>query len=104
MVLPIHPNRCRDWYLWFASFQFNQENFTCCFISVYYHHLREKNVSLSNDTIKINMSEEVNERVGTLEVVLGEFIVQTNRSLNRLEREMREFKDEMRGFKDEMRG
>ena len=48
------------------------------------------------------MSEEVNERVGTLEVVLGEFIVQTNRSLNRLEREMREFKDEMRGFKDEM--
>jgi len=49
------------------------------------------------------MSEEVNERVGTLEVVLGEFIVQTNRSLNRLEREMREFKDEMRGFKDEMR-
>lgn len=49
------------------------------------------------------MSEEVNERVGTLEVVLGEFIVQTNRSLNRLEREMREFKDEMRKFKDEMR-
>jgi len=48
------------------------------------------------------MADEIKEKVSTLEVVLGEFIVQTNKSLNRLEREMREFKDEMRGFKDEM--
>jgi len=49
------------------------------------------------------MADEIKEKVSTLEVVLGEFIVQTNKSLNRLEREMREFKDEMSDFKDEMR-
>ena len=49
------------------------------------------------------MDDEVRERVSTLEIVLGEFIVQTNKSLNRLEREMRDFKDEMSDFKDEMR-
>ncbi len=49
------------------------------------------------------MDDEVRERVSTLEIVLGEFIVQTNKSLNRLEKEMRDFKDEMSDFKDEMR-
>ncbi len=45
---------------------------------------------------------EIKERVSLLEVVLGEFIVQTNKSLNQLAREMKEFKDEMSEFKDEM--
>lgn len=49
------------------------------------------------------MANEIKERVSTLEVVLGEFIVQSNKSLNRLENEMKEFKDEMKEFKDEMR-
>ncbi|MEM9830938.1 MAG: hypothetical protein AAF944_09880 [Bacteroidota bacterium] len=67
------------------------------------------------------MEEEVRERVSTLEAVLGEFIVQTNKSLKRMEdstqvfreevrrdqqqrdTEMREFKQEMTEFKDEMR-
>lgn len=57
------------------------------------------------------------ERVETLETLFGEFIVQHNRSLNRMERvvsqlghevtelknEMKEFKDEMKEFKDEMK-
>ncbi|TAK30239.1 MAG: hypothetical protein EPO28_18875, partial [Saprospiraceae bacterium] len=64
---------------------------------------------------------EVSEKVGYLEAVLGEFIVQTQRSFIRLEREMvafkeemkaarehsdremKEFKDEMKEFKDEMK-
>jgi len=45
----------------------------------------------------------VEERVGTLESLLGEFIVHTDVALNRLEREMQDFKDEMRSFKDEMK-
>ncbi len=49
------------------------------------------------------MNDETKERVSTLEAVLGEFIVQSNKSLKRLENEMRDFKDEMRDFKDEMR-
>lgn len=54
---------------------------------------------------------DIKNRVGTLETVLGDFIVQTNKTFDRLEKDMREFKDEMRGFKDgvndfkdEMRG
>jgi len=46
----------------------------------------------------------VEERIDRLEALLGQFIVQTNTSLNRLSREMLAFKDEMLEFKDEMRG
>ncbi|MCB0517449.1 MAG: hypothetical protein KDD27_00855 [Saprospiraceae bacterium] len=46
---------------------------------------------------------EVTEKVDYLEAVLGEFIVQTQRSFIRLEREMVAFKDEMKEFKDEMK-
>lgn len=42
------------------------------------------------------------ERVDSLESVLGQFIVHTDVALRRLENEMRAFKDEMRVFKDEM--
>jgi hypothetical protein len=49
------------------------------------------------------MLAEVSEKVDHLSAVLGEFIVQTQRSLIRLEREMKEFKDEMKEFKDEMK-
>ncbi len=56
------------------------------------------------------MAIEIRDSVDRLETVLGEFIVQTNVSLTRLERsieafkvEMKEFKDEMREFKNEMR-
>jgi len=55
------------------------------------------------------MNFEVEERVDRLETLLGQFIVQTNTALTRLERgiesfknEMRDFKNEMRDFKDEM--
>ncbi len=55
------------------------------------------------------MEAIVEEKFEYLESVLGQFIVQTNTSLGRLERnvsrlsqEMREFKDEMREFKNEM--
>lgn len=48
------------------------------------------------------MDEEVKERVSTLEAVLGEFIVQTNKSLRRMEEDTKTLKEEMRGFKDEM--
>jgi len=41
------------------------------------------------------------ERVDTLESILGQFIVHTDVALRRLEKEMKEFKDEMRGFKKE---
>jgi len=51
----------------------------------------------------------IEERVDSLENILGEFIIQTkasfkrtDASLNRLSREMREFKDEMSDFKNEM--
>ncbi len=43
------------------------------------------------------------ERVETLESVLGQFIVHTDVALRRLENEMKAFKEEMRAFKDEMR-
>jgi predicted nuclease with TOPRIM domain len=53
---------------------------------------------------------DVEEKIGTLEAVLGQYIVQTNKMLNRMERdsiefkmEMKEFKDEMKEFKDEMK-
>ncbi len=44
------------------------------------------------------------ERIDTLESILGRFIVHTDVALRRLEREMKEFKDEMKEFKDEMKG
>ncbi len=44
----------------------------------------------------------IEERVDRLETILGEFIVSTSSSLNRLSKEMREFKNEMREFKNEM--
>jgi hypothetical protein len=43
----------------------------------------------------------IEERVDTLESLLGQFIIHTDVALRRLENEMRGFKDEMRGFKDE---
>ncbi|QTA79179.1 restriction endonuclease type II domain-containing protein [Desulfonema limicola] len=46
---------------------------------------------------------ELEERVESLETILGQFIVQTNTSITRLEREMRVFKNEMKDFKDEMK-
>jgi hypothetical protein len=49
------------------------------------------------------MYPEIEERVDTLENLLGQFIVHTNLILSRLERDTREFKDEMREFKNEMR-
>ena len=45
----------------------------------------------------------IEERVDRLETVLGEFIVSTSSSLNRLSKEMREFKNEMCEFKNEVR-
>jgi len=52
----------------------------------------------------INMYEdiELEERVDKLEAVLGQFIVQTNTSLNRLAKEVGDFKKEMSDFKKEM--
>ena len=47
--------------------------------------------------------EEVAKKVDYLEAVLGEFIVQTQRSFLQLNREMKDFKDEMKDFKDEMK-
>jgi len=49
------------------------------------------------------MYPEIEERVDTLENLLGQFIVHTNLILSRLERDTREFKNEMREFKNEMR-
>lgn len=46
---------------------------------------------------------EIRERVSTLEIVLGEFIVQTNKSLRRMEEDTAAFKDEMRIFREEVR-
>ena len=43
------------------------------------------------------------DRVETLESVLGQFIVHSDIALKRLEKEMRAFKDEIRAFKDEIR-
>jgi myosin heavy subunit len=47
------------------------------------------------------MLQEVEKRVDTLEAVLGEFIVHTQRSHIRLEREMKEFKNEMLRYREE---
>ncbi len=46
---------------------------------------------------------QVEERLNIVESALAEFIIQSNRSLHRLEREMLAFKDEMKAFKDEMK-
>ena len=46
---------------------------------------------------------QVEERLNIVESALAEFIIQSNRSLHRLEREMIVFKDEMKVFKDEMK-
>ena len=48
------------------------------------------------------MPDALEYRVDRLEAILGQFIVQTNTSLNRLERGLEDFKDEMADFKDEM--
>ncbi|MBT9145850.1 MAG: hypothetical protein DDT42_01727 [candidate division WS2 bacterium] len=45
----------------------------------------------------------VEERIETLESILGQFIVHTDVALRRLENEMKAFKDEMKAFKDEMK-
>ncbi|NJL59358.1 MAG: hypothetical protein HC887_06650, partial [Desulfobacteraceae bacterium] len=46
---------------------------------------------------------ELEERVDRLETILGQFIVQTNTAINRMERDTRLLKQEMREFKNEMR-
>ncbi len=43
----------------------------------------------------------VEERIDSLESILGQFIVHTDVALRRLENEMREFKEEMRKFREE---
>ncbi len=43
----------------------------------------------------------VEERIDSLESILGQFIVHTDVALRRLENEMREFKEEMRRFREE---
>ncbi len=43
----------------------------------------------------------IEERIDSLESILGQFIVHTDVALRRLENEMRAFKDEMRAFKNE---
>jgi predicted RNase H-like nuclease (RuvC/YqgF family) len=45
----------------------------------------------------------VKEKVDRLESILGEFIIHTDVSLSRLEREVEKLQDEMRVFKDEMK-
>ncbi len=45
----------------------------------------------------------VEERMDSLESILGQFIVHTDVALRRLENEMKEFKNEMKEFKDEMK-
>jgi len=45
----------------------------------------------------------LDERVESLETILGEFIVETRIGFKRLNREMKSFKDEMKDFKDEMK-
>ncbi len=47
--------------------------------------------------------EQVEERLSIVESALAEFIIQSNRSLHRLERVILDFKDEMKDFKDEMK-
>jgi hypothetical protein len=45
---------------------------------------------------------KVEERVERLESLLGQFIVNTDVALRRLETSLEAFKDEMRAFKDEV--
>lgn len=45
----------------------------------------------------------IEERLDTLESILGQFIVHTDIALRKLENEMKEFKNEMKTFKDEMK-
>lgn len=47
--------------------------------------------------------QTVEERIDTLESVLGRFIVHTDVALRRLENEMKAFKEEMKVFKEEMK-
>jgi len=49
------------------------------------------------------MQLAIEERVDTLEIVLGEFIVSTNKAFLRMERANEALNREMRDFKDEMR-
>jgi uncharacterized protein YhaN len=49
------------------------------------------------------IQEEVIERVDSLEFVLGQFIVQTNKALQKLTKGLDEFKNEMKEFKNEMK-
>ena len=56
------------------------------------------------------MDADVKEKIGYLESVLGQYIVNSDMALSRLERnisnlssEMQEFKEEMKDFKDEMK-
>ena len=49
------------------------------------------------------MDQEVSERVSTLEAVLGEFIVQTTKSIKKLEESDQVLKEEMASFRKELR-
>ncbi|MFN0015258.1 MAG: hypothetical protein ACKVU2_11990 [Saprospiraceae bacterium] len=49
------------------------------------------------------MYTEIEHKMSDLEMVLSEFIVQTNKSFKNLHNEMKDFKDEMKDFKDEMK-
>lgn len=48
------------------------------------------------------MYAEIEQKMSDLEMVLAEFIIQTNKSFQSLHKEMKDFKDEMKDFKDEM--
>lgn len=48
------------------------------------------------------MAVELEERVDTLEMLVGQFIVQTNLMFSRMERDTRALKEEIREFKHEM--
>ncbi len=48
------------------------------------------------------MAAELEERVDTLEMLVGQFIVQTNLMFSRMERDTRALKEEVREFKHEM--
>lgn len=48
------------------------------------------------------MDEEVKERVSTLEVILGEFVVRTEKMLRRMEQDTKTFKEEVRQDRKEM--
>lgn len=48
------------------------------------------------------MDQDVIERVGTLEIILGEFLVRTEKMLRRMEQDTKALKEEMSEFKGEM--